>query len=104
MAFVHLHVHSYFSFYDGTASAEQLVERAAELGMPAIVLTDYDGVYGAVRFVKAARSAGIKPIIGAEVVFRAWEDSFFSLVLPKATPISAQCSLMRQRKIHGTHW
>jgi predicted metal-dependent phosphoesterase TrpH len=41
MAFVHLHAHSYFSFYDGTASAEQLVERAVRLGMPAVALTDY---------------------------------------------------------------
>jgi error-prone DNA polymerase len=67
MAFVHLHVHSYFSFYDGTATVEQLAERAAQLGMPAIALTDYNGVYGAVRFIKAARKAGIKPITGAEV-------------------------------------
>ncbi len=67
MAFVHLHVHSYFSFYDGTASVEQLVERAAELGMSAISLTDYNGVFGAVRLIKSARKAGLKPILGAEV-------------------------------------
>ena len=67
MPFIHLHVHSYFSFYDGTAGVEQLVRRAAELGMPALALTDYNGVYGAVRFIETARAVGIKPIIGAEV-------------------------------------
>ncbi len=67
MGFVHLHVHSCFSFYDGTAGVEQLVARAAEQGMPALALTDYNGVYGAVRFIRAAKEKGIKPIIGAEV-------------------------------------
>ncbi|MBX5464105.1 MAG: DNA polymerase III subunit alpha [Clostridia bacterium] len=65
--FVHLHVHSYFSFLDGASSPEELVRRAAELGMPALALTDHDNVSGAVRFARAARAAGIQPIQGAEV-------------------------------------
>ncbi|SMB97119.1 error-prone DNA polymerase [Thermanaeromonas toyohensis ToBE] len=66
-AFAHLHVHSYFSFLDGSASPEELVKKAAELEMPAIALTDHFNVSGAVRFYRAAKEAGIKPILGAEV-------------------------------------
>ncbi|MDI6711777.1 MAG: DNA polymerase III subunit alpha [Anaerosomatales bacterium] len=66
--FVHLHVHSSFSFMDGAARIDDLVERAARLGMPALALTDHQGLYGAVRFYQAAKKAGVKPIVGAEVV------------------------------------
>ena len=66
--FVHLHVHSHFSFMDGAASLEKLIERAQRLGMPAIALTDHQGLSGAVRFYKRARNAGITPIVGAEIV------------------------------------
>ncbi|MBN1629566.1 MAG: PHP domain-containing protein, partial [Thermoleophilia bacterium] len=65
--FVHLHVHSNFSFLDGGSRIEELVARAAELGQPALALTDHDGLYGAVRFAKACAKRGIKPIFGAEV-------------------------------------
>ena len=65
--FVHLHVHSPFSFLDGAASIEELVQQAAALGMPALALTDHDNLSGAVRFVQAAEEAGIKPVIGAEL-------------------------------------
>ncbi len=65
--FVHLHVHSNFSFLDGGSRIEELVARAAELGQPALALTDHDGLYGAVRFAKACAKRGVKPIFGAEV-------------------------------------
>jgi error-prone DNA polymerase len=65
--YVELHCHSYFSFRDGAPSPESLVERAAELGYPALALTDHDGLYGAVVFWQAAREKGIRPIIGAEI-------------------------------------
>ena len=65
--YVELHCHSYYSLLDGASSPEALVERAAELGYPALALTDHDGLYGAVRFWQAARERGLKPIIGAEV-------------------------------------
>ncbi len=65
--FVHLHVHSNFSFLDGGSRIEELVTRAAELGQPALALTDHDGLYGAVRFAKACAKRDIKPIFGAEV-------------------------------------
>ncbi len=64
--FVHLHVHSNFSFLDGGSRIDELVSRAAELGQPALALTDHDGLYGAVRFAKACAKHGIRPIFGAE--------------------------------------
>ncbi|HEX2030474.1 MAG TPA: PHP domain-containing protein, partial [Actinomycetota bacterium] len=63
--FAHLHCRSYFSLKDGAFSPEDLVRRAAELGMPAVALTDRDGLYGAPRFVAACNAAGIKPLLGA---------------------------------------
>ena len=65
--YVELHAHSDHSLLDGVPSPESLVLRAAELGMPALALTDHDNIYGAVRFVQAARELGIKPILGAEM-------------------------------------
>ncbi len=64
--FIHLHVHSNFSFYDGAAPLTDLVEATAHLEMPALAVTDHNSLAGAVRFYQAARKAGIKPIIGVE--------------------------------------
>lgn len=65
--YVELHTHSYYSLLDGVPSPEELVQRAVELAMPALALTDHDALYGAPRFVQAAQQAGIKPILGAEL-------------------------------------
>jgi error-prone DNA polymerase len=65
--YVELHSHSYYSLLDGASSPADLVQRAAKLNMPALALTDHDAVYGAVPFVEAARKAGIRPILGAEL-------------------------------------
>ena len=65
--FVHLHVHSNFSFLDGGSRIAELVDRAVELGQPALALTDHDGLYGAIRFAKACIRRGLQPIFGAEV-------------------------------------
>lgn len=67
MSFVHLHVHSEFSLLDGACRVESLPERAKELGQSAVAVTDHGVMYGAVAFYKAAKKAGIKPIIGCEV-------------------------------------
>jgi DNA polymerase-3 subunit alpha len=64
--FVHLHVHTEYSLLDGLADPKALVERAAELGMPALAITDHGALYGIVEFYRAAQAAGIKPIIGME--------------------------------------
>ena len=68
--FVHLDVRSCFSLKEGAFTPEQLVSRAAELGMPSVALTDRDGLYGAARFVKACEQQGVKPILGASLTIR----------------------------------
>ena len=67
MGFVHLHVHSYYSFLDGVSSLDRLLGRASALGMSALALTDHNRLSGAIRFYRKARNVGIKPIIGAEI-------------------------------------
>ncbi len=67
MGFIHLHVHSQYSFLDGASSLDRLLEKAKALVMPALALTDHNRLTGAVRFYEKARSLGIKPIIGAEI-------------------------------------
>ena len=64
--FVHLHVHSEYSLLDGAARIGDIVSRARELGQNAIALTDHGAMYGIIDFYKAAKSAGIKPILGME--------------------------------------
>jgi DNA polymerase III subunit alpha len=68
-AFVHLHVHTEYSMLDGAARLTQLTERAAELGQPAVAMTDHGNVFGAYEFYKKAQAAGVKPIIGIEAYF-----------------------------------
>ncbi|NCW29858.1 MAG: PHP domain-containing protein, partial [Actinobacteria bacterium] len=65
-SFVHLHNHTEFSMLDGAARIKPLVEKASELGMPAIAMTDHGNTHGAYEFWKQATAAGIKPIIGME--------------------------------------
>ncbi len=65
--FVHLHVHSEYSLLDGAARLKRLVERAVQLGFPAIALTDHGNLFGAIDFYQHARAAGIKPILGCEL-------------------------------------
>ena len=64
--FAHLHTHSHYSLLDGLATPAALVSRAKELGMESLALTDHGNLYGAVEFYKAAKSAGIRPILGVE--------------------------------------
>src|SRR5689334_20891944 len=68
-SFVHLHVHTEYSMLDGAARLGALTERAAELGMPAVAMTDHGNVFGAYEFYKKAKAAGVKPIIGIEAYF-----------------------------------
>ena len=65
--YAELHAASAFSFLDGASSPEDLVDRAAALSLPAVALIDRNGVYGAPRFFKAARAAGLRALVGAEV-------------------------------------
>lgn len=66
-SFVHLHVHTEYSTLDSTVRTKHLVARAAELGMPAVAMTDHGNLYAAVEFYQNACGAGVKPILGCEV-------------------------------------
>jgi error-prone DNA polymerase len=90
--FVHLHVHSPFSFLDGASRLEELVAGAAEFGQPALALTDHDNVAGAVRFHRLAREAGLKPIQGVELTL----EGGYHLVLLAKNPrgYANLCSLL----------
>ncbi|HLF29488.1 MAG TPA: PHP domain-containing protein, partial [Xanthomonadales bacterium] len=72
--FVHLHLHTEYSLVDGTVRIKQLLAKARELGMPAVAVTDQQNLFALVKFYRAAEQAGIKPIIGAEVMINTLED------------------------------
>ena len=65
-SFVHLHLHTEYSLLDGAVRIPDLMERAAELKMPAVAMTDHGNLYGAVDFYTEAKDAGVKPILGCE--------------------------------------
>ncbi len=67
MNFTHLHVHTQYSLLDGSNKIEEYVARVKELGMDSAAITDHGAMYGCIDFYKAARAAGIKPIMGCEV-------------------------------------
>lgn len=73
MTYPELHAASAFSFLEGASLPEDLVERAANLGLPAVALVDRNTLSGAPRFFRAAKAAGIRPLVGAEVVL---EESY----------------------------
>lgn len=67
MSFVGLHIHSDYSLLDGASQLPELIDRAIELGMPAIALTDHGVMYGAIELLKVCTAKGIRPIIGNEM-------------------------------------
>ena len=67
MSFVHLHVHTEYSLLDGACRINKMMDRVKELGQTAIAITDHGVMYGCIDFYKAAKAAGVKPIIGCEV-------------------------------------
>lgn len=91
MAFTHLHVHTEYSLLDGSCKIKELTARAKELGMDSMAVTDHGVMYGVIDFYRAAREAGIKPIIGCEVYVTSGsrfdretnngEDRYYHLVL-----------------------
>ncbi len=99
MSFVHLHVHSPFSFLDGGSSLEDLVGQAAAAGMPALALTDHNNLSGAVKFQQLAEERGIKPIIGVELNL----EGGFHLVLLAQNPAgySSLCRLVSKAHLQN---
>src|SRR5438067_604445 len=90
--FVHLHVASGYSMRYGAAHPANLVTRAADHGMDVLALTDRDGVYGAVKFVTACRTAGIRPVLGVDLAY-----------VDPAVPASAGSSGRRTPARGGAH-
>ncbi|MGI6566656.1 MAG: DNA polymerase III subunit alpha [Firmicutes bacterium] len=99
MAFVHLHVHSPFSFLDGASSIPALVQRAAELEMPALAITDHNNVSAAVQFYKTAAAAGIKPIQGAELTLE--NGHHLTCLAENSAGYANLCRLLTSAYQHG---
>ena len=81
MSFAHLHLHTEYSLLDGACRIDGLMERVKELGQTAVAITDHGVMYGCIDFYKAAKAAGVKPIIGCEVYVarRRMEDRVFGI-------------------------
>jgi error-prone DNA polymerase len=92
MGFIHLHVHSPYSFLDGASTLDRLLEKTAKLNMPALALTDHNRLTGAVRFYDKAKALGIKPIIGAEVDLE--NGHHLTLLCKDGTGYSNLCRLL----------
>jgi len=80
-AFVHLSLHTEFSVVDGLVRIEALTERAKKMGFPAVAVTDLGNLFGMLKFYKACRIAGVKPIVGLELEMREQERSYRLIVL-----------------------
>ena len=94
--FVHLHCHSHYSFLRGVASPEEIIAAAVEQKMPAVALTDTNGMYAAVPFYKKAQEADIKPIVGVvlDVEFRISSDGFRKSKLENRNSASVPLTLL----------
>ncbi|HEY5162132.1 MAG TPA: DNA polymerase III subunit alpha, partial [Terriglobales bacterium] len=82
--FVHLHLHTDYSMLDGACDIDKLVHRVKDLGMPAVAMTDHGNIFGAFKFFNAAKSAGVKPIIGCELYVCKKDDHNISRTPPDA--------------------
>ncbi len=112
MSFVHLHVHTEYSLLDGACRISGMMDRVKELGQTAIAITDHGVMYGCIDFYKAAKAAGVKPIIGCEVYVarRRMEDRIhgidndpYHLVLlcENRTGYENLCLLVSESFLHG---
>ena len=100
-AYVELHCHSSFSFLDGASSPLELAVRAAELGYPALALTDHDGVWGSMEFAVACKGAGIRPLTGAELtVTTDGRSHHLTLLVENQTGYANLCRLLTEAHAH----
>jgi error-prone DNA polymerase len=90
--YIELHAHSAYSFLDGASLPEELAVRAAELGYPALALTDHDGVYGSLEFAYAARAVGVRAITGAEATLA--DGSHLTLLVETPRGYANLCRLL----------
>ncbi|GAB3451181.1 DNA polymerase III subunit alpha [Streptomonospora sediminis] len=100
-AFVHLDTASAASMRHGTAPPHELVERAAELGMDMLALTDRDGLYGAVKHVRACTAAGIAPVLGANLAVAAPQGGRITVLARGRTGWASLCRLVSAAHAEG---
>ena len=98
--YAELHAWSNFSFLQGGSHPEELVERAAELNLAAIALTDRDGLYGTVRFASCARKRGISAIIGGELTFE--DGAHLVLLVENERGYANLCRLISAAQMRGS--
>jgi error-prone DNA polymerase len=96
--YVELHAHSSYSFLDGASLPEELAVQAAELGYPALGLTDHDGLYGSLEFAHAAKHFGVRPITGAEVTLA--DRSHVTLLVETQQGYANLCRLLTAAHAH----
>jgi error-prone DNA polymerase len=98
--YAELHAWSNYSFLQGGSHPEELIERAAALGLAAIALTDRDGLYGAVRFSTYARKRGVAAIIGSELTFE--DGSHILLLVENERGYANLCQLISSAQLRGS--
>jgi error-prone DNA polymerase len=98
--YVELHARSAFSFLRAASPPDRLVQRAAELSLPALALLDRDGLYGTPRFHAAAQAAGIRPIVGAELTME--DGSILPVLVRNRQGYTHLCQLLTNAKLRGT--
>ncbi|MEO1962655.1 MAG: DNA polymerase III subunit alpha [Cycloclasticus sp.] len=105
LTFVHLRNHTEYSLVDGIIRIKPLVKRATELSMPAIAVTDQSNLFAAVKFYRAATSAGVKPIIGADVLIKDAVDQkkpyIVTLLVQNKKGYLRLCELISDAYING---
>jgi error-prone DNA polymerase len=94
MTYIELHCHSSYSFLDGASLPEELAARAADLGYPALALTDHDGVSGSLEFAHAAKALGVRPITGAEVTLA--DGSHVTLLVETSQGYANLCRILTE--------
>ena len=98
--YVELHCHTNYSLLDGASHPEELLDRAFELGMNALAITDHDGLYGVVHFWRAATERGIRPIIGTELTLD--EGSHLVLLARNMRGYTSLCHLISHAQLRGS--
>ncbi len=99
-SYAELHCRSNFTFLDGASHPEELVERAVELELDTLALTDRDGLYGSVRFAKYAQRAGINAIVGSELTFA--DGSHLVVLVEDERGYANCCDLISQAQLRGS--
>ncbi len=100
IAYAELHAWSNFTFLEGGSHPEELIDRAAELELAAIALTDRDGLYGTVRFASRARQRGVDAIVGSELTFE--DGAHIVLLVEDACGYANLCELISAAQMRGS--